>query len=229
MTHLLYIYQSDPLNGHELRYSLRSVERYLHMGDLHVTIVGDKPDWLIDVNHVPADNIHSAKAANMAYKTWLGCHELMGVPDPVVYMEDDSILLDHQSGIPPVYWGDLSTHIARIERAHHRGFWMSEALRASLRFLGNHPSPQSWEVHRPTPIVPEDAEPVIAPFAHSGFPALVRSVWGTLTLSGWEGRDARFIGNSWPQERGPAWVSLDERVPKSIATRFPTPSRWEDS
>lgn len=227
-THLLYIYRNDPLGGEELRYSLRSVEQHLHLDDIEVTIVGDKPGWMHGVNHVAAENPHSNKPANMAYKTALGCRELMGEKQ-VVYMEDDSVLLDHQTSIVPVYRGDLMTHIQRIERAHGKGFWMSEALRGSLRVLADHPAPQSWEVHRPTPIDPESALPIIEPLARSGFLVLCRSVWGTLTLEGWPADDARYVGTTPAPSRGIPWVSLDECVPTPIAKMFRTPSRWEEA
>lgn len=231
MTHLLYLYQSEPHDGAELRHSLRSVEKHLHLPDLTVTVVGDRPAWLTGVNHVPAENIHSTKAANMAYKTWLGCCELEGVPEQVFYMEDDYILLHEQSSVEAVYWGDLAVHIREVERFHRRGFWMSEAMRASLRYLGDHPAPQSWEVHLPTPVVPADARPLIEPLARTGYPALARSVWGTLTLTGQPGRDFRYEGTEPARSSAtaPAWVSTDDVVPRRIAEALPEPSRWEKS
>jgi hypothetical protein len=54
---LVYVLGSGSRWGdNELRYSLRSVEKHLK-GYNNVYLVGDKPDWVRNVTHIPKQDI----------------------------------------------------------------------------------------------------------------------------------------------------------------------------
>ncbi|MFA5420043.1 MAG: hypothetical protein WC341_16440 [Bacteroidales bacterium] len=46
-------YILGPDNGLELRYTLRSIEKNFRHDNYEIIVIGDKPDWLTNINHVP--------------------------------------------------------------------------------------------------------------------------------------------------------------------------------
>lgn len=95
-------------NDNELRYSLRSMEKNLR--DLgRVFVVGHKPDWLINVVHIPMKDIHRKnKDANLIDKVLAACRT--GVSDKFLFASDDQCLLQ------PVSLAELKAyHIGRLE------------------------------------------------------------------------------------------------------------------
>lgn len=87
-------------SDNELRFSLRSIERYLS-GLRNVYVVGHKPDWLRNVVHIPApDPYRQNKDANMIHKLLIACQQEELSP-AFVAISDDQLLL------APIHAGEL--------------------------------------------------------------------------------------------------------------------------
>ena len=89
MIDIIYPYINSVWGGLELRYSLRSVEKYIS-GVRNVYIIGDKPDWINNVIHVPSKhnpNIH-AKEKNICDKILLA-FSLPDITDNIAVFNDD--------------------------------------------------------------------------------------------------------------------------------------------
>lgn len=78
-------------SDNELRLSLRSLEKNLVNGK-KIWIVGHKPDWLQDVDHVPMADSYNAPDKNIAAKL-LAAAETKAISPNFLYMNDDIFLL----------------------------------------------------------------------------------------------------------------------------------------
>lgn len=92
-------------NDMELRFCLRSIEKYL-TGYGDIFIVGEKPDWLQNVIHIPypdyGDKIWD-KERNIFEKIIRACNSPL-VTDDFLFMNDDHFLLqDYEAGKFPYY------------------------------------------------------------------------------------------------------------------------------
>src|SRR5689334_20567214 len=101
---ILYLYRHSAANGLELRYSLRSVKRYLPY-IRKVWILGDRPDFLTDdtslIEHVPHEYVarianYRLPVRNIFLLTFLGTLIPKLAHDFLVFC-DDYFLLEHVS------------------------------------------------------------------------------------------------------------------------------------
>lgn len=77
-------------NNNELRYSLRSVEKYL-TAVRNVYIVGDLPEWIQNVRHIPFQDTHRWKETRIALKIMAACKDPR-VSNFFLFMNDDHFL-----------------------------------------------------------------------------------------------------------------------------------------
>lgn len=102
------------LKNFELRMSLRSIEHYLsNYSD--VWIIGEKPDWLQNVNHIPCiDHMERPSDYNIMRKVTKACEEPK-VSESFVFFNDDHFLLDHFNAerFPNYYFGTLQDQIKK--------------------------------------------------------------------------------------------------------------------
>lgn len=77
-------------NDNELRYSLRSVEKHL-CGYRNIVIIGNKPDWLTNVTHIPFEDVHRWKETRIALKVLKVCNDER-VSNFFLFMNDDHFL-----------------------------------------------------------------------------------------------------------------------------------------
>lgn len=90
----------------ELRYSIRSVEKY-SIGETQVIIVGDDiPEWLVNVTWIKLKDIEGRKQLNIKSKIIAAIEH---AKEPVFMMNDDHYLLDYTnlSKFPYYYEGVL--------------------------------------------------------------------------------------------------------------------------
>ncbi len=114
----------------ELRYCLRSIEANLK-GYRDIYIIGHKPDWCINVIHIPMDDSYSSnKSANIISKIIRGCLE-SSLSKSFVRMSDDNYFLKpiHAKKLRPVYNEILSNKVNWDGSPWHR------ALKRTLNFL----------------------------------------------------------------------------------------------
>jgi hypothetical protein len=102
------------LKNFELRMSLRSIEKYLaNYSD--VWIIGDKPDWLQNVNHIPCiDHTERPSDYNIMRKITKAC-EHPDVSESFLMMNDDHFLLDHFdiNNFPNYYFSTLEDQVKK--------------------------------------------------------------------------------------------------------------------
>jgi len=77
------------INHLDLRYVLRSIEKFTEAGDVY--IIGEKPKWIKNIKHVPMlDSPHKEyKELNIFLKTY----EAFEYTDRFLFMNDDHVLL----------------------------------------------------------------------------------------------------------------------------------------
>lgn len=90
----------------ELRYSLRSVEKYL-IGYDKIFIVGECPEWLTGVIHIPFSDVFGRKDFNIMRKVIVAC-ENDQVSDDFIFFNDDHFLLQPIDVKEIKYWHSCS-------------------------------------------------------------------------------------------------------------------------
>lgn len=114
---VIYKYKATG-DGDELRYSLRSLENLPH-GNVH--IIGDRPEWVNNVTHHPADDTGEGKHWQLMHKYgYVGRNA--GLFTPKVYMMSDDVYImrPQPEGIPPLFSQTLSARFAFIANYERR-------------------------------------------------------------------------------------------------------------
>ena len=99
--------------NNELRYSLRSVaENIKDLGN--VWIVGEKPDWLTNVRHLPIKDLFDRPTKNTFHKLESVCHE-SDLSENFLYLNDDFFILKPMlaAEFPYFYKGVLPSGIRK--------------------------------------------------------------------------------------------------------------------
>lgn len=89
----IYSYSSSKWRGQELRFSLRSLEKY-GRNFRDIVIVGDKPIYINDgkINHIPCGNKQGNKERAIYEKLLIACKEET-ISDPFIAFQDDYFLV----------------------------------------------------------------------------------------------------------------------------------------
>jgi len=90
MKHIVIPYRHSPYE--ELRYALRSIEKNCNFA-FDVTIIGEKPQWAKNINHVPYDDSAHKRYENLFNKI----HIAMDMFEEFIWWHDDEFLLKPQS------------------------------------------------------------------------------------------------------------------------------------
>lgn len=98
------------LNNFELKMSLRSVEKHLS-NYTDVIIVGEKPDWIQNVTHIPLGDIPNEKDYNIMLKTERAFQEV----DRLLFFNDDHYLLEDFDAetFPYFYHDTIDNYVKR--------------------------------------------------------------------------------------------------------------------
>ncbi|MBK7304360.1 MAG: hypothetical protein IPI90_14195 [Saprospiraceae bacterium] len=110
---LVYVLGSGSRWGdNELRYSLRSVEKYLTGYD-KIFLVGNKPDWVKNVVHIPKQDI-PCKECSIKEKILAACYDYR-LSEDFLFLNDDHIFLQKTETyeIKSYFYGTLSEWINR--------------------------------------------------------------------------------------------------------------------
>lgn len=79
-------------NNLELRYCLRGIERHLkNYGNIY--LVGEKPDFVTNVVHVPCPDVYPVPDYNIANKISAAFYNQPNITDDVLFFNDDHYLL----------------------------------------------------------------------------------------------------------------------------------------
>lgn len=95
-------------NNTEIRYSIRSAEKFLSYENIFV--VGECPKWL-DVTHIPAiDPYPLNKERNIFHKILTACDDPR-ISDDFIFMNDDHFILQEQKELPNYAAGTLEGYL----------------------------------------------------------------------------------------------------------------------
>lgn len=115
---LLYLLGSGSRhNNVELKYSLRSIEMYC-TGYKRVFLVGEKPEWITNVEYFPSDDLYDCTHKNMMKKILDACHYTDISEDFVMQGDDHFYVRPYDfSKIVPYEKGELPTQFKDREVA----------------------------------------------------------------------------------------------------------------
>ena len=129
----------------ELRFSLRSAcENLPHR---RVILVGEKPEWIRNVLHIPAVDDMGCKLKNAMAKIKILC-ETEGVSEDFVLMNDDFFIMRPMTSIPNYTNGTLKSFADTHETG--RGYYYAaiQVTRTMLKF-SIEVEPKNFELHVP--------------------------------------------------------------------------------
>ncbi len=232
--HLIYTVKPGDDNE-ELRYSLRSAEAYMNPDK--ITIVGDAPSWLIDVEVIegnPTENPDWNTAANIV----AACQDY---PGEFVFMNDDFIAMKPVEPLP--LWFGKPLLVAAGEMKDPRSAERVGWFKSTDRYLRGmtFANPMSYELHVPLPVVGADMLRILNTVWASPRWEKHPGLWRTLY-----GHFAPAIGNQDHEYRRDVkihtarsldpdadFISTDEKTWHTLIPilkeKFPNPSTWEAS
>lgn len=136
----------------ELRYTLRALERnFPDHGP--VFVVGYKPGWLINVEHIEGNPAHGRPHINV-YRNILIAAEDPRVPDQFLAFNDDFFITEPVDEIPVAYKERLIVQVERAARSRSKNTWWNRSLAFTLQCLrdAGYDDPLSYELHMPLPV-----------------------------------------------------------------------------
>lgn len=220
----------------ELRYSLRSIEKYL-TNFRTVYVVGERPAWLTGVVHLPYPDKYRCKERNIKEKIEVACY-YPPVSEKFLHVHDDHFCLMRQDAAKvPYYAGSTLTQLARNTKTKNN--YITSVMN-TIDALRLHKLPElNFDIH--TPIIYDKRLFVATMSLYSwdkrgGY--VVKSLYGnTLGLSPVNLPDVK-IRHDMPlyaiveQLRGRPWWSvgdrgLTEKMRALLQELYPEKSRFE--
>lgn len=232
---LVYILGSgSKWKNRELRYSLRSVEKFLPHSK--VFIVGERPEWLTNITHIPATDAYGHKLKNAIGKIRAACLDRR-VSDNFILMNDDFFFLREVDKIEAFTLGTIDDCIR--DHKTHDGYYYKAMLqtRALLQETGFERA-ASYEVHYPIVFNKWKFLQMTHAIKWEETGYLFRSVYGNVFGIGSKERKDTKLYNTSPTDLGldrknPDLISISDRVAllpkfqKWIDAKFPALSIYE--
>lgn len=105
----------SPIDNLELKYCLRGIQKYL-TGYRRIYIVGDLPDFVQNVVHIPFPDISKYKQKNIVRKILRACEEER-MSDDFMFFNDDHYLLawEEAAAFPYYATGTIESEIKRCK------------------------------------------------------------------------------------------------------------------
>lgn len=132
-------------DNEELRYSLRSLKNLPHR---KVHIVGYKPSWVTNVNHIDIAQDKGGKNLNTTHNMEMAAYEL-SVSDDFILMNDDFFIMKQLSELPHYNRGtikELEKYYSQFDSAYYQGM---VDTREYMEELGLGDNLLSYELHIP--------------------------------------------------------------------------------
>jgi hypothetical protein len=139
--------KGSPFNNMELKYCLRSVEKYLK-NYRNIYIIGEKPDWLTNVIHIPFEEKQGDyKEKRIMLKVLAAC-DLPEVSPEFLFMNDDHFLRAtvEADKYPYYYNGNL------VDWESKKKMWdpYKQAIQNTLSYLIKNELPaRHYDIHTP--------------------------------------------------------------------------------
>lgn len=112
---VVYVVKAEGDND-ELRYSLRTLQNIPHG---KVWLVGHRPRWAVNVEHLPTRNHLPTKYQNSTANLLTACtHD--DVADEVIYMNDDFFILRPLDRIPHLHMGPVENRVRYYDTKYER-------------------------------------------------------------------------------------------------------------
>lgn len=177
---LRFDYGNDPL-----RYSLRSAVTNLDGGVDRVIVVGFKPPWLTNVDHIPGNVFDKDKPRNV-FDNIRRAVEHPDVPEQFTLMNDDFFLLTPFTPVP-MHRGTLAEHVNDLPENKQRSWW-GRSITATREWLeqAGITDPLSYEVHTPLPIRKDLAAEVLGKAQYADHAVQARSIYANYAKVGGE-------------------------------------------
>lgn len=232
------VYIVRPGENEELRYSLRSVDKYVR--HRKVWIVGTVPDWATNVGKIPLPPLIE-KFANQRQSVTAACRH-PEVAEDIVLMNDDHFALEPVDEIPVFNLGPTSSHVQRLYDSGFRdknSWFVSVKRTAAWMQSQGFEDPLCYENHTPLPFYKSkllevvEAYPPQERFCYPGvYPIAGRGPEGELNGNTKVSEDSQLadkLALSMP------WVSTSDQsfiegaAGEYIRSLFPTPCRFEEA
>lgn len=137
--------------NNELRYSLRSIEKYVrNVGEIY--IVGLKPNWLKNVIHVPFNDVHNGnprlRNQNILQKI---LHTILEYPisENFVFTNDDIFFNREFSADKIPYFSDMNIDDYLQSKPHLNRIYKSAVLRTKALLLEHNKTLYHYDIHAP--------------------------------------------------------------------------------
>lgn len=217
----------------ELRYSLRSVQRY--MPHTNVVIAGYLPPWITGVGHVPAGDRWSSGVRNTLHKLELAVNSGL-LSERFTVLNDDFLLLrDFDADAPTTVWGTMQQRVTDGPRGADPYYDVLVSGMKLLRAQGIE-EPLNYETHVPLVMECTKVRTMLQRFGSASTRTVYpwRSVYGNLfhvpAVLGTDVKQRREFHLP-PATQGLLSmdddVAMDASFQQWCALRWMTPSRYE--
>lgn len=233
---LLYVLGTGSLwQNNEIRFSLRSVEKYLPHA--RIFVIGHRPKWIKNVIHIPAEDPHPHKLRNVIAKIKKACMDPR-LGERFAVMNDDFFMLKPIEDIKTYHRGTI---IGTMRRHPTRRGYYYEALAATRRFLLDQDlggEPLDYGVHAPM-IFEKKRARALASLTDVAEGLLFRTVYANLRgMGGYFRNDVKITDlkdlktrkfKSVDMISSSDGVALNRRFREWLMKKFPDPCRYEAS
>ena len=204
--------------------SLRSIEKHLSSyGD--VIIVGEKPEWIQNVIHIPMDDLPNEKDYNIMRKTERALQQV----EKVLFFNDDHYLLeDFDAESFPFFYSDTIDNY--VKRRGLDGY--GRRANNTMQHLKSKQLPTKFfDIH--TPIIYERTpffeNVVSSPWKNYKEGFVVKSLYANaLKIEGTEHKDVKSLHPPrFPVNVFSSNAKMRASVQRFLKEQFPTPSKYE--
>ena len=175
-------------NDNELRFSLRSVEKNLK-GIGNVIIVGERPEFLQNIIHIPANDIFEPGQnadGNIITKVLAACN-YKGLSDEFLFINDDHLVIADMNiaDVPALHKGDMTTY---PEKYWKLNFWRKRLKRTKEILWENSLPAFHYDCHTPIIFNKKKFPEVVKQFDYQdGIGYTMKSLYGN-SVYGLKGR-----------------------------------------
>lgn len=213
------------LKNFELRFCLRSIEKNLG-GYRNIWIVGECPEWLQNVNHMPLCDGQPVSDHNIMLKTHAACIE-PAISNDFLFFNDDHFLLApfEASTFPYYYYQNLDVYLK------HRGIdaYGKRAL-ATMKHLQDQNLPiKHFDIHTPIRYNKELFLKFVSSLNWEKQSYIIKSLYAnSLKIEGTEEKDHKLTappnGNV---KVFSTYPHMKASVTRFLMEQFPKPSKYE--
>lgn len=213
------------LKNFELRFCLRSIEKNL-AGLRNVWIIGTLPEWVDNVNHIPAKDPFDVSDRNIMHKLTIACNE-PGISEEWIMANDDHFLLApfEASTFPYYYHQNLDVYLKQ------RGIdaYGKRAL-ATMKHLQDQNLPiKHFDIHTPILYNKELFLKFVSSLNWEKQSYIIKSLYAnSLKIEGTEEKDHKLTappnGNV---KVFSTYPHMKAAVTRFLTEQFPKPSKYE--